>query len=70
MPSSNLGTVVPLFFLKHKSKPSPLLTTAAPPLPLTPHPLPAAMAPKTSKGKKAAKDDGGKEAQESELVEL
>ena len=33
----NFGTAVPLFFLKHKSKLSPLLAAAAPPLPLTPH---------------------------------
>ena len=57
-------------FSKRKSKLSPLLTAAVPPLPLIPHPLSTAMAPKTRKGKGAAKDPRGKEAPKSELVEM
>ena len=47
-----------------------MLAFAAPSLPSILHPLSAAMAPKTGKGKGAAKEAGGKEAPESELAAL
>ena len=66
---SSLGTVVP-FFLKRKSKLSPLLAAAAPPLLSIFCLCHVAMAPKTGKGKGkgAAKDVVEKEAPENEAA--
>ena len=66
---SNLGTAVPLFFLGRKIRSSRICSP--PPRPhcfLILPPPPAAMAPKNSKGKGAAKDAGEKEALESKLA--
>ena len=62
---SNLGTVVPIFFLL---KLFLLLVAVAPPFLSILHLLPAARVPKTGKGKGAAKDAVERKAPENEAA--